>query len=84
MVTGLSIVFLNFFYFFSCAFVGVTALRFIDPLLNMRVMIYITGTLVIYHYVTYIFVYTYTISDGNTFVNTFYKKNMFFFKHNMQ
>ena len=79
MVTDLSIVFKEFFYFFSCTFVGVTALRFINPLLNMRVMIYITGTPVKYHYVIYIFVYTYTISDGNAFVNTFYKKNYVFF-----
>ena len=30
MVTGLSIVFKEIFYFFSCTFVGVTAVRFFN------------------------------------------------------
>ena len=80
MVTDLSIVFKEFFYFFFMYFCRGDCSAFsLTPLLNMRVMIYITGTPVKYHYVIYIFVYTYTISDRNTFVNTFCKKKYVFF-----
>ena len=84
MATDLSIVFEEFFCFFSCTFVGVTAVQFFNtPTQHACYDIYYDIPSSICHYVIYIFVYTYTISDGNTFVNTFYKKIMFFFKYNI-
>ena len=79
MVTDLSIVFKEFFYFFSCTFVGATALRFLaSPTQHACYDTYYWYTCQI-PYVIYIFVYTYTISDSNIFVNTFYKNNYVFF-----
>ena len=81
MTTNLSTGFGKFFYFFSHTFVGVTALRFIKPPTQCAYYdTYYWHTVFIMPYVIHIFVYTYTISDGNTFVNTFCKNNYVFFQ----
>ena len=81
MVTGLSIVFKEFFYFFFMYFCrgDRTAVHW-TPYSTCVLWYILRHPVFNMPYVIYIFVYTYTISDGNIFVNTFCKNNYVFFQ----